>query len=99
MSTHDNSLSGLDIKATVARVEGLTGNRQIAETKLKILLAKAERQGNVPLAFNVRFALGEIALKAQDFSGRKILNDLSNDAAAKGFLLVSRKANSALSHK
>lgn len=92
MSMRDQTLSGLDTHLIVARVDGLNGNRKTAETKLKSLLAIAERQGNVRLAFNVRLALGEVALKSHDFAGRKILVDLSKDAASKGFLLVSQKA-------
>lgn len=93
VAIHDHSLSDLDVQLIVARVEGLSGNRKSAEIKLKKLLAIAEQQGNVRLAFNARYALGEIALKSQDPSGRKILNDLSRDAASKGFLLLSRKAS------
>jgi hypothetical protein len=44
----------------------------------------------------VRLALGEIALNSHDESGRKILSDLSKDAAARGFLLFSEKARAAM---
>jgi serine/threonine protein kinase/Tfp pilus assembly protein PilF len=93
LCAHDQTLSSLGVRLFAARVEGLTGNRKEAETELKNFLKVAERQGNVELAFDARFALGEIALKSQDPSGRKILNDLSRDAASKGFLLLSRKAS------
>jgi eukaryotic-like serine/threonine-protein kinase len=93
LCAHDQTLSSLGVRLFAARVEGLTGNRKAAETELKNFLKVAERQGNVELAFDARFALGEIALKSQDPSGRKILNDLSRDAASKGFLLLSRKAS------
>jgi hypothetical protein len=80
-----------------ARVEGLTGNRRPPEAELRRLLNVAERQGNVPLAFDARYALGEIALKSKDPEARGILTRLSKDAASKGFLLVSKKADSLLS--
>jgi tetratricopeptide (TPR) repeat protein len=93
LCAHDQTLSSLGVRLFAARVDGLTGNRKAAEVELKSLLKVAERQGNVQLAFDARFALGEIAFKSQDPSGRKILNDLSRDAASKGFLLLSRKAS------
>ncbi len=98
LSAHDSSLIGLTAPLILARVEGLTGNRKAAEAELKKILKVAERQGNVPWAFDARFALGEIALKSKDPEGRKILSGLSKDAASKGFLLVSKKADSLLSN-
>jgi len=92
LCAHDQTGSSQGVRLVAARIEGLTGNRTAAETELRNILKMAERQGNVPLAFDARFALGEIALKSQDPTGRKILNNLSSDAASKGFLLVSRKA-------
>jgi serine/threonine protein kinase/tetratricopeptide (TPR) repeat protein len=97
LCAHDQTSSSLGVRLFAARVEGLTGNRTTADEELRNLLRVAEQQGNVPLAFDARLALGEIALKFQDPSGRKILNDLSRDAASKGFLLVSQKAHSLLS--
>jgi serine/threonine protein kinase/tetratricopeptide (TPR) repeat protein len=93
LCVHDQTLSSVGVRLFAARAEGLTGNRKEAETELKNSLKVAERQGNVELAFDARFALGEIAVKLQDPSGRKILNDLSRDAASRGFLLLSRKAS------
>jgi eukaryotic-like serine/threonine-protein kinase len=98
LCAHDQTLSSVGVRLFAARVEGLTGNRKEAETELKNLLKVAERQGNVELAFDARFALGEIALKSKDPEGRKILSGLSKDAASKGFLLVSKKADSLLSN-
>jgi eukaryotic-like serine/threonine-protein kinase len=92
LAQHDRSLSGLDVHWSVALAEGLTGNIQPAQEELKDLAREAKKQGNVDLAFKVRLALGEIALKSHDNSGRKMLADLSQDAAAKGFLLVAQKA-------
>jgi ATP/maltotriose-dependent transcriptional regulator MalT len=92
---HDRSLSGLDVHLIVARVEGLTGNRQQAESELNNLAKEAAKQGNVSLAFNVRLVRGEVALKSHDPSGRKILGDLVKDAEANGFFLLAQKARTA----
>jgi hypothetical protein len=93
LSTRNHSLNrNLDTRLIVARLQGLTGDRRAAEKELKSLLAEAERRGDVPLGFNVRLSLGEIALKSHDALGRKILTDLARDAASKGFLLISQKA-------
>jgi eukaryotic-like serine/threonine-protein kinase len=93
LAQHDRSLSGLDVHWIVALTEGLTGNVQQAQEELKDLSNEAEKQGNIALAFKVRLARGEIALKSHDESGRKILSDLSKDAAARGFLLYSERTH------
>ena len=93
---HDRSLSGLDVRWSIALAEGMTGGVQQARAQLKSLSKEAEKQGNVGLGFRVRLALGEIALNSHDDSGRKILSDLSEDASARGFLLYSQKARSVM---
>jgi eukaryotic-like serine/threonine-protein kinase len=98
LCAHDQTLSSVGVRLFAARVEGLTGHRKAAETELRDFLKVAERQGNVELAFDARFALGETALKSKDPEGKKILSDLAKDAEAKGFLLVSQKADSLLSN-
>lgn len=97
LCAHDQTGSSQGVRLFAARVEGLTGNREAAVVELERLLKVAERQGNVQFAFDARFALGEIALKSKDPEGPKILSRLSKDAASKGFLLVSKKADSLLS--
>ena len=92
LAAHDRSLSGLDVDLAVARVEGVSGNRRLAEKELKNLLTEAEKQKNVLLALKVRLALGEIAFRSHEPSARKALTTLSSNAEAKGFLLVSKKA-------
>lgn len=92
------TLSVTGVQLTVARVRGLSGNRKSAEIELKKILAFAQQEGNVRLAFDARYALGEIALKSHDAAGRKILSDLAKEAASKGFLLVSQKARLELSN-
>ena len=96
LAQHDRSLSGLDVHWSVALAEGLTGSVQQAQGELRGLSNKAQKQGNLSLAFKVRLALGEIALNSHDESGRKISSDLSKDAAARGFLLFSEKARAAM---
>ena len=54
-----------------ARLDGLTANPQKAGLELKQILVEVKKKGNVPVEFETRLALGEIAVKAHDPSGRK----------------------------
>ena len=98
LCAHDQTGSSAGVRLLGARVEGLTGNRKTAEMELKKFLKVAQQHGDVSFGFDVRLVLGEIALKSHDPAGYKILSDLSKDAASKGFLLVSHKADSLLSN-
>ena len=89
------SLSGLDVHWIVALTEGLTGNRQQAGVELKDLSNEAEKQGNVGLAFKVRLALGQIALKSHDRIRPQDLERFVERCRRTGFPFWSQKRASA----
>jgi hypothetical protein len=64
-----------------------------AKSKLTSVLAQANKSGYLPYVFDVRLALAEIALKSGPAATAKAqLTSLQNDARAKGYLLIARKA-------
>jgi len=67
---------------------------------LQSVLTEADKLGFVPCYFEARLALGEVEMSAGDTSaGRARLKALEKDARAKGFLLIARKAATALNGK
>ena len=94
---HGSSKLDFDTRLARARLEGATGGIEAAKTELRTIATIAEAQGNIPNLFEVRLALGEIAVRSHDASRRKILDDLAADAEAKGYVLMAEKARLLLS--
>ena len=81
---------------TSARLGAASGNPRQALNNLQDTLATAKAAGFLNGEFEVRLALGEIEMKSGRLaSGRTRLQRLKQDAEAKGFLLISRKAAAA----
>jgi tetratricopeptide (TPR) repeat protein len=82
----------LEIAPALARVEA-AGNPDGALRTLGSASVEAEQIGFVPAAFEARLARGEILLrKGETAAGRAELERLREEAEAKGFLQVSRRA-------
>jgi serine/threonine protein kinase/Tfp pilus assembly protein PilF len=79
-----------------ARLRAASGYPQQALDSLQKTLATAKASGIVDGEFEVRLALGEIEMKLGRLaSGRSRLRRLTQDAEAKGYLLIARKAAAA----
>jgi tetratricopeptide (TPR) repeat protein/TolB-like protein len=86
----------LSAAVTSARLAAASGNPRQALKSLQDTLATAKASGFPNGEFEVRLALGEIEMKSGRLaSGRSRLQRLKQDAEAKGFLLISRKAAAA----
>jgi serine/threonine protein kinase/tetratricopeptide (TPR) repeat protein/TolB-like protein len=86
----------LAVRITAARAHS---ERSPAEAIKQLQSAddEATRSGYFRLAYDARLALGTIEIRAgQDRSGRARLENLKKEAAAKGFVLIARKAQAAL---
>jgi eukaryotic-like serine/threonine-protein kinase len=87
------------ISASVAQaqVQAAWGKYADATSSLKKQVAEAQKAGFVGLQFDARLALGETEIKGGDTSAAKVeLASLEQDAKAKGFVLVARKAAAAM---
>jgi hypothetical protein len=87
------------ISASVAQaqVQAAWGKYADATSSLKKQVAEARKAGFVGLQFDARLALGETEIKGGDTSAAKVeLASLEQDAKAKGFVLVARKAAAAM---
>lgn len=83
-------------RATVAAAAG-----QVAEARrvLESLRRETSRRGYVGYGLQAELGLGELELESgQATAGRSRLMRLQQDAQAKGFLLLARRARSALRH-
>jgi eukaryotic-like serine/threonine-protein kinase len=79
-----------------AQVRAALGRGAEAARLLSDSLVEAKRAGLVPLELEVRLALGEVEIEGGKFgAGRAELKTLEQEAKAKGFLLVGRKAAAA----
>jgi hypothetical protein len=79
-----------------AQFRAALGRGAEAARLLSDSLAEAKKASLVPLELEVRLALGEIEIKAgKSALGRAELKTLEQEAKAKGFLLVGRKAAAA----
>jgi hypothetical protein len=66
---------------------------------LDAAVKQTRKYGFVPQEFDAELALGMLELQnGGTASGRRRLVALENDAKAKGFLLIARKASEALKH-
>jgi hypothetical protein len=77
------------VKAASKKVDDRAG----AARDLNSLLAEATRKGFLIIQLRARLALGELEVQSSDLqTGRARLAAVEKDAAAKGFLLIARKA-------
>jgi tetratricopeptide (TPR) repeat protein len=90
----------LSVQVEEARVRAASGNvkdRSEAVERLQSALTEATRKGLVPIQLETRLALGEIEMRMADSgAGRMRLTALEGEAKEKGFLLIARKAHTAL---
>ncbi len=81
---------------TSAHLRAAAGDPQQALSSLEDTLRTAKASGFLEGEFEVRLALGEIEMKSGRLaSGQSRLRRLKQDAEAKGFLLIARKAAAA----
>jgi tetratricopeptide (TPR) repeat protein len=89
------------VAITVARVRAAAGGATAAARAIRSIeaaRAEAKRAGRLGLEFEARLALGEIEmLSGHSATGRQHLERLAEDARARGFGLVARKAGVAAS--
>lgn len=96
----ENFWSQLTFAIALARTDLAMGKIAEARRSLEDALAKATKKHCLPFQFEARLVLGELELQAGESSaGRTRLAALEKDAAAKGFLLIARKAHAALDHR
>jgi len=77
----------------LARANALLGRTAEAIQSLQTPLAEAVQLGLVTHQFEIRLALGEMEMQSGNAAkGRTRLSELRNDAAAKGYKLIARKA-------
>ena len=87
----------IDFNAVSARTDAALGNKTQAVSQLRLAAAEAHRHGAIGSEFEARLALGEIELQAGLLrQGRASLEQLIKDAKGRGYLLVVRKASTAL---
>ena len=76
-----------------SRVEAALGKNASAATELESVLADASKHKYLGYQLEARLALGEIEIGSGKIAaGHAHLTALQKDAAAKGFLLIARKA-------
>jgi tetratricopeptide (TPR) repeat protein len=94
-----NREARFDSAIMAARVDAAAGDFEKALRKLDVIWSEAVRYGYVSYQLDVRLARGEIEIKAgQNAKGQDHLTALAKDSAAKGFVLVARKAAAAAKH-
>jgi DNA-binding winged helix-turn-helix (wHTH) protein/tetratricopeptide (TPR) repeat protein len=92
-----NRTAQFDAATAVARVDAAGGRFREARKELAPVLAQASRFGYALYLFEARLIQGEIGLKSgQSSTARAGLTALAREARAKGFLLIARKAATAL---
>ena len=83
----------IDVAIGGAEVQAASGRPVEAAQSLKQVVVDCRKTGFAPLEFDARLALGEAEVKtANSGDGRAELKRLEQDARAKGFLLIARKA-------
>ena len=86
----------MEIAVTSARVQESKSRTQ-AVKQLESVLNEASRSGYGRLALEIRLHLGEMELRAGERDkARARLTSLENDASAKGFRAIARKARAAI---
>jgi serine/threonine protein kinase/tetratricopeptide (TPR) repeat protein len=96
LSKSQNNETNLSAAIVIARVQAVTGRTSEALKNLEVASAEAHKLGFIPIEFESRLALGEIEWKSGKVAAsRATLGALEHDAAARGFLLIARKAHAA----
>jgi serine/threonine protein kinase/Tfp pilus assembly protein PilF/TolB-like protein len=84
----------LEMAIATARVAAATGRNAEAKENLRSTFAEAKKKNYPQYQFEAQLALGENEMTSgKTTAGRARLGQLQRDAAAKGFLLIARKAN------
>jgi len=90
----------LSVAICAARVRAASGKRTEAVNNLEAIIPEAAKLGFVEDEFEARLAIGEIEIESgRAAAGRARLAALERDAAARGFLLIARKAAAARQRK
>lgn len=85
-------------EVTKARVLSALGKQDAAEELIHKVVVDGEKHGYIGFTLEARLAEGEIELKAgKTDSARAQLKSVEKDARSKGFLLIARRAVTALS--
>ena len=81
----------------VSTVEAKQGQIERALKDLQVLRAESAHQGFVGFEMQARLRIGELQLRSpHPLVGKTTLQQLREDATGRGFLLISRKAATAL---
>ena len=92
----DDRTSSLSVAITAARIAGAAGQFADARSKLEAALAGATKSHMLFLQYEARLALGELEMKSGKAAiGRTHLTALQEEAGARGFGLIARKAKTA----
>jgi class 3 adenylate cyclase len=86
------------VVTTVVRIRAMANALDRTKRERQNFESEIQQSGNVPAQMEGRLAYGEVAmtLGTNPAMGRQRLTALSNDATAKGFLLIARKARERL---
>jgi DNA-binding winged helix-turn-helix (wHTH) protein/tetratricopeptide (TPR) repeat protein/TolB-like protein len=84
----------LNTRIAAGRVHAAEGHWEQAKKELGAAVADARKMGDFILMFNAQLALAELRLRKGEVGATSSVNELEQQARAKGFLLVARKANS-----
>jgi len=83
--------------AEVLAASGKPANLQAATASLKAVMQEAEKKGILGVLYEARLALGKAEMKhGNKEDGRARLAEVERDASASGFVLIRRKAATAL---
>ena len=83
--------------AEVLAASGKPANLQAATASLKAVMQEAEKKGILGVLYEARLALGKAEMKhGNKEDGRTRLAEVERDASASGFVLIRRKAATAL---
>jgi tetratricopeptide (TPR) repeat protein len=95
-----NAAVRLSVLVATARLDASSGKYDTATKSLESTLAEANKIGLVGLQFESRLALGEVAMSSgNQGEGNAVLKLLKQEAAARGFALIARKADAAQTPK
>ncbi len=95
-----NATVRLTVSIVSARLNAASGMYAAATKGLESALAEANKAGLVGFQFESRLALGEVAMSSGKIGeGRAMLDLLKQEAGARGFTLVARKAAAAQEKK
>src|SRR5580658_1498051 len=93
----DDHVAHLPVAIAAARIATASGDLANARKILGQTLAEATRANLLYSQYDARLALGELEIKSGNMAvGRARLATLEKDAKGKGFLLIARKAATAL---